>query len=136
MRRHGERGSGLLSSVFGVAVVSGMIGLGANVAIGLWIRSTVDSVAHDAAVRVASVPPGGDPRPGVPGVERSAVENARHLLGDYGDRVVLTFIDSGDPMFVALHVEAPGVALLPRMIGGGPVVGSIDRVIVVRREIR
>lgn len=111
-----------------------MIGLTANVALGLWIRSTVDSIAHDAAIQVASAPQSTNATADRAAVQRSALENARRLLGEYGDEVTLTFIDSGDPMLVTLHIRAPGMNLLPRMITSGPVVGSIDRVIVVRRE--
>lgn len=129
-----EAGSGLLSSVFGLAIVAATIGLAANVAIGLWIRSTVDSVAHDAATHVALADPPLPAGMNAIELERSALRKAHQLLGDYGDDVVLEFIDSGDPSVVALRVRAPGMRLLPRMINGGPVVGAIDRVILVRRE--
>jgi hypothetical protein len=35
---------------------------------------------------------------------------------------------------VALRVRAPGVGLLPAMVDTGPMVGALDRTIVVRRE--
>lgn len=117
--------------MFGVAVVAATIGLSANVALGLWVRSTVDSVAYDAATWVASADTATtSPR----ALERTAIDNARELLGEYGHQVSLAFIDDGDPMTISLHVRAPGVSMLPRMFGGGPVVGSIDRIITVGRE--
>lgn len=126
-----ERGSGLLGSVFGLAVVAGLIGLVANVSVGLWTRSTVDSVAYDAALRVAAadVPPGHRAA-----LERTVIEDAKALLGSYGDQVSLGFVDDGDPSTVTLHVRAPGSSTLPRMFGGGPVVGSLERLITVTRE--
>ena len=131
VRRHGppERGSGLLGAVFGVAIVVALVGLAANVAVGLWTRSTVDAVADDAARRVASTPAGAD----VHARATDAVAAARRLLGPYGSRVGLTFESLG-PRSVVLRVRAPGVSLLPRMIRGGPVVGAVDRRVVVRRE--
>jgi hypothetical protein len=124
-----ERGSGLLGAVIGVGIIMTVIGLAVNVALGLWTRSTVDAVAYDAARRVASTPVGDDVGIRV----RQATLDARDLLGPYGSQVELTFESLGPPT-VVLHVRAPGVALLPRMLGGGPVVGSIDRRVVVRRE--
>ena len=50
----GERGSGLLSTVIGVAVVIAVLGLAVNLAVGLWLRSTVDAIAYDAARSVAA----------------------------------------------------------------------------------
>lgn len=119
--------------MFGVAIIAATIGLVANVALGLWVRSTVDSIAYDAVLRVASAPPNGTT---TGALERSAIDDAQQLLGQYGRRVTLRFVDSGDPATVALHVRAPGMSMLPRMFKGGPVVGSIDRVITVRREHR
>jgi hypothetical protein len=124
-----ERGSGLLGAVIGVGIVMTVIGLAVNVTLGLWTRSTVDAVTYDAARRVASTPVGDD----VGARARRATADARHQLGPYGSRVDLAFESLGPPR-VVLHVRAPGVALLPRMLGGGPVVGAIDRRVVVRRE--
>ncbi|MFN7149806.1 MAG: hypothetical protein ACK4V6_10030 [Microthrixaceae bacterium] len=126
-RRPRERASGLLSTVIGVAVVLGMLGLAVNVTLGLWLRSTVDAVAYDAARRVATTPSGVDRHDAA----TVAVADARRVLGAHGGRVELQF-ESLDP--VQLHVRSPGVGLLPALVDGGPTVGSIDRRIVIRTE--
>lgn len=126
-RRHQERASGLLSTVLGVAVVLGVLGLAVNVTLGLWLRSTVDAVAYDAARRVATTPSGVDRHDAA----AVALADARRLLGAHADRVELQF-ESLDP--VQLHVRSPGVELLPAMVDGGPTVGTIDRRIVMQAE--
>jgi hypothetical protein len=115
--------------VFGVAIVVGFLGFAAHVSIGLWARSTVDSVAYDVARRVASAPP--DSQPSV--VETDAIDDARLSLGSYGREVAFRF--EPDTTDVVLHVTAPGFSLLPPMVDAGPVIGAIDRTIVVRREL-
>lgn len=132
--RHGEQGSGLLSAVIGVGVVAALIGLMANVALGLWIRSTVDSVAYDAARAVATTPGVLDSPETALSSQRMATARARTLLGRYGEQVSLEFVPSGSADVIALHVRAPGTKLLPRMIRGGAVVGAIDRTIRVQVE--
>lgn len=124
-----ERASGLLSSVFGVACVAVLLGIAVNVCIGLWMRSTVDAMAYDAARDVATTPPGPDrAREAV-----TALRRATDQLGSYGQDVSMDF-ESMDGDVVVLHVRAPGLALLPSMIEGGPTVGSLDRRVVVRSE--
>lgn len=139
----GERGSGLLSTTIGVSTVIAMLGFAANVSLGLWTRSTVDSIAYDAARQVATAPalsPAG--RGSTPAVdaqndarnEAAAIEDARRLLGRFGQDVQFDFEQAPGSEQVVLHVTAPGNSLLPRMIGGGAVVGALDRRIVLRRE--
>jgi hypothetical protein len=120
----------LLGTLFGVGIVMVLVLVAANVSIGLWTRSTVDAAASDAARRIASTPPDVDVRARV----AEALTTARHELGAYGRRVALD-VESVGPPAVVLHVRAPGADLLPRLVRGGPVVGSIDRRIVVRREV-
>lgn len=131
LRRSTERAAGLLSAAIGIAVVMGFLGLLVNVSLGLWTRSTIDSIAYDAAREVATRPSG---------VSREdaaarALSSARSVLGPIADDVELHFewggMGSSD---VALRVRSPGVALLPRLIDGGPTVGAIDRRIVVVEE--
>jgi hypothetical protein len=125
----GERANGLLSTALGMAMCIGGIGVAANAGLGLWTRSTIESVAYDTARRVAETPSGRDP------VAQShlAVVNARRTLGPVESTVGFHFESTG-PDEVALRVTYPGVALLPRFVGGGPIVGAIDRRIVVHRE--
>lgn len=125
-----ERASGLLSSVIGIGIIVALLGLASNVAIGLWTRSVVDSIAYDAARRVATAPVSADRA----SAERAAIDDARRSLGVYGQRVEMDFEHSSSADVVTLRVRAPGVSLLPAMIGGGPVVGDLDRRIVIRRE--
>lgn len=131
-RHRGESGAGSLSAVLGVAIVMALVGLAANVTLGLWSRSTVDSVAYDAARQVATAPAGSDPRTEA----AEATARARSVLGALGRQVELRFEGRPDGEFVVLHVRAPGVALLPRIVDGGPTVGALDRRIVMAREVR
>ena len=131
-----ERGTGLLGTTIGLATVIAMLGFAASVTIGLWTRSTVDSIAYDAARSVATSPTTGPADAMTQSraqVEIDAIRAAKDQLGDLGDQVDLQF-EAARADQVVLHVRAPGNALLPRMIGGGPVVGAIDRRIVIRRE--
>lgn len=129
--RASERASGLLPTVFGLAILLIMVGLSVNVALGLWSRSTTESIAYEAARRVATAPPGADSSV----VRADALDRACAKLGTRCPTVELHFLaDAGDPM-VGLRVVAPGVALLPRFIaGGGPVVAGVDRTIRMNRE--
>jgi len=126
-----QRGSGLLSTAFGLAMVVGVLGLCVNVSLGLWERSTTDAVAHDVARWVAEAPAGSDRAI----VERRALARGADALGQRRHDVRMEFErDPGDPDRVVLRVRSPGVRLLPRMIGDRVVVGSLDRRIVMRRE--
>lgn len=127
-----ERGNGLLSSAIGLAIVVALIGFAVNVTLGLWTRTTVDSVAYDAARRVATAD-ASDPADAA-AIEVAAIADARRLLGDYGSKVQMEFVHGGDPDKVVLHIRAPGVSLLPKLIRGGPIVAEIDRQLVIRRE--
>jgi hypothetical protein len=126
--RRDERGTGLLGTVLGVAIVAGLLGFAANLTLGLWTRSTVDAVAYDAARDLATAPRATDPDTAA----RTAITRARSMLGPYGDRVDFDVTINDEA--VALRVRAPGVGLLPAMVDTGPMVGALDRTIVVRRE--
>ncbi|MEI2700111.1 MAG: hypothetical protein V9E94_17915 [Microthrixaceae bacterium] len=127
--RRGERGSGLLSTVFGVAAVAATIGLAANICVGLWERSTVDAVAYDAARDIATAPADSNRA----AVAARVIDDARDSLGSHGGQVRLD-LESLDDDRVVLRLRSAGVALLPAMIDGGPVVGALDRTISVRVE--
>lgn len=124
-----ERGAGLLGSVLGVGIVVALVGLASNVLLGLWVRSTVDSVAYDAARRVATAP-----QTESEAVRATALAEARRSLGTYERRVEMRFEHEPTSDVVVLHLRAPGVALLPRVLGRGPTVGDLDRRIVITRE--
>jgi hypothetical protein len=129
MTRRSERGAGLLSTVVGVGVVMGLVAVAANVAIGLWARTTVDAVTEDAARRVARAPHDAD----LAAVAAHAGEDARRLLGRHGQRIRLDWLELG-PDRVQLRVRSPGAPVLPGVSGSAIVVGEVDRVVSVRRE--
>ena len=112
-----------------VAVVVGGIGLTANVTVGLWARATVESVAYDAARRLAERPTGADPARH----DREVLANARRSLGPAAATVQMTVV-AGPGDSVGVRVRYPGVRLVPRLLRAGPVVGAIDRTITLRRE--
>lgn len=126
--RRDERGSGMLSSALGVAMVTGLLGLAANVAVGLWTRSTVEAVAHDAATTIAAA----DGATARAAMTEDALARARRLLGPAALRTRLD-VESLEPD-VVVSVEHPGVALLPRLIGRRAAFGAVDQRIVVRAE--
>ncbi len=128
-RSAGERGSGTLGTALAVAVVMGGIGLAANVTIGLWARTTVESVAYDTARRIAETPAGADPARHA----QSSVANARRALGPLAASVELVPV-APDPDHAGVRVRYGGVRLVPRLLDGGATVGAIDRTIVLRRE--
>jgi hypothetical protein len=126
--RRDDRGSGLLSTVIGVACVAALLGLAVNLTLGLWVRSTSMpspttlphlATTYDDGERAAAA--------------SDIVHRAKDSLGPYGAEVVLD-VESLDGDSVVLRVRAPGVSLLPAMVDGGPTVGAIDRRIVVRTE--
>ncbi len=128
-RHRDQRGSGLLSTVLGVACVAALLGFAADVALGLWTRSTVDAVAYDAARDIATAPNAADRAR----IADSVVRRATESLGTYGDEVSLE-VEALDGESTVLRVRAPGIDLLPAMIDAGPTVGALDRHIVVRNE--
>lgn len=127
-----ERGTGLLATVFGLAVLLAMLGLACNVALGMWSRTTTESIAYEAARSVATA----DPEADRGALREQALERACDQLGGDCAGVHLCFgHEVQGPHMVALHVEAPGVGLLPRFIAdGGPVVGGLNRTIRIRQE--
>jgi Flp pilus assembly protein TadG len=123
-----ERGSSLLGTALGVAILLSLTAFAADVGVGLWARSAVDAAASDAARELAALSPDevGSAR------TAAAVARARSTLGPFGSRISMTVRSSAQA--VAIHVTAPALGLLPRVAGGGSVVGGLDRTVVVRRE--
>ncbi len=107
-----------------------MLGLAVNVALGLWSRSTVDAIAYDTARYVATADPDLDDST----VKAEALERANRLLGSRAAEVSMKFTSRPGDDQVELRVESPGVALMPRMISAAPMVGGLDRRIVMYRE--
>ncbi|MFN8050552.1 MAG: hypothetical protein U0Q22_03880 [Acidimicrobiales bacterium] len=129
-RRRPDRGSGALSTTFGMAVFLMSLMFCSHVLLNLWLVSSVDAVAHDAATDVAT---SGATDGELAGVEREASARARSELGAIGDRVGLEFEDGG-PDEIVLHVTAPELDLLPPFVAALAGRHGIDRRIVVERE--
>lgn len=103
----------------------------AHVLLNLWLTTSIDAVAHDAAVDVATAATGDRSANG--GAEQRALHRAREALGGYAREVELSFEGSDDER-VVLHVTAPGIRLLPGPMADALGVGGIDRRITVVRE--
>ena len=125
-----ERGTGALSSVFGVGVFLVLLMFCSHVLLNLWLTTSIDAVAHDAATDVAT---SGATDDQLGTVEREAVTRAREALGAYGNRVAMTF-EPGGPDRVVLHVSAPEITLLPQAVADLAGLSGLDRRIVVGRE--
>jgi len=125
-----DRGSGSLSTVFGVTVFLVLLMFCSHVLLNLWLTSSIDAVAHDAATDVATSGADDDE---LPGVRADAIDRAREALGGYGDDVELVF-EASPPDRVVLRVTAPGISLLPRAVADVTGLGGLDRRLTVRRE--
>jgi len=130
-----ELGSGVLSGIFGLSVFLLLLMFASHVLLNLWLMSSVDAIAHDAATDVAA---SGTSGAALARAEANAIERARQALGDLGPEVELDFVHDadGDPAGseVALRVVAPGINLLPPMVTAVADIGGLDRTIVVARE--
>ena len=126
----GERGSGLLGAVLAVGAVCALLGLAADVALGLWTRTAVEAVAEDAARRIARAPADGSTR----AAADREFARARHLLGPTGTQVLLELTDV-TPHRLVVHLRWEGRRLLPALTPGGATVAPLDRRIVVRRQV-
>jgi hypothetical protein len=125
-----DAGSGVLGTTFGVGVFLVLLMFAAHLLLNLWITSTVEAAAHDAALDVAL---SGATGPARQAAEDRALDGARASLGRYGDRVRFEFVPAG-PHEVALHVTAPEVRLLPPVAAAVFGLGGLDRRIVVDSE--
>jgi hypothetical protein len=113
----------------GVAVFLALLLLAAHVLLNLWVTSTVDAVARDAATRVAL-----SANADAGSVRDNAIERARRQLGSIGSRTTFEFGDSPQDDSVELHVHAPGIGLVPALGRLIPALSSVDSRIVVRKE--
>ncbi len=128
-----ERGAGLLSTVFGLGVALAILAFASSVAISLWDRSSVESVAYEAALEVATAPSDSPPQQ----VRATALERACDRLAARCAGVELSFRDAPTDPMVELRVRASARGGLPRIAGSvGSVVGELDRTILVRKERR
>lgn len=122
-----ERGAGVLSTVFGVAIMLALLAVTTHVALGLWARTATESIAYDAAREVATASAGDR------SVRADAIARAKARLGGRAGGVTLRF-ENGDPDFVVLHVTSEPTGLMPRLAGSTAIVGELDKTIRIRRE--
>ena len=129
MRRPRDRGTGLLSTSFGVGVFLVFVLFAVQLLINLYATSVVTSATFDAARRLATR----GSHPPTQAEQDAAVQLARDELGRYGRDAQFTW-GLDDPDVVALHVHVVN----PRLLGPGidQLVGldTIDRTVVVRVE--
>ena len=119
-----DDGVGLVSTLFGVAMVLGFLLLASHVLVHLYARSAVAAAAYDAA-RMAS---------GSEGVSAAAASaHGLSVLGGFADRVH-TFDVSVGADEVRVHVTADSPALLPATFGRVLGIDEIDRTVTVRVE--
>ncbi|HKY14889.1 MAG TPA: hypothetical protein VJM33_08175 [Microthrixaceae bacterium] len=126
-----ERGNGVLSTTFGVGVFLMLLLMAVHVLLNLWVASTVDAVARDAASAVAL---SGDAPGEIAATERAALSSAHAALGDFADRVDLRFEQDPTGDTVVVRVRTSGLQLVPQFAREALGVGSVDRRVVVRRE--
>jgi hypothetical protein len=119
----------VISTTLGVAVFLSLLLLAAHVLLNLWVTSTVDAAARDAATRVAL----SEDTDAVT-VRHAAIERARGQLGSIGSRTTFQFDDSPQDDSVVLHVHAPGIGLVPMLGRLIPSLSSVDTRVVVRKE--
>lgn len=99
-----------------------------QVVFALYATSTLTAAAWDAA-RIAS----GSDRAADPEAARvAAEEHLRSVLGDYGDRVQVRWLDDGDD--VVLQVRADHPTFLPAPLRRPLRLDHVERTVRVRRE--
>lgn len=125
-----ERGSGVVGTTFGVGVFLVLLTSAAHLLVGLWQTTSIEAVARDAAVEVATAPDD----LATATAEARALTRARAALGGLSDGVDLRFEADPTGRDVVLRVRAPSLHLVPRAAAG--IVGDrgLDRTIVVPRE--
>ncbi len=119
----------MIGTTFGVGVLLTLLFFASHILLNLWTISTVDAVAHDAALEVALRRPGADRAL----AETRALSRARAALGHYSRQVDFAFEQRSDGA-VALHVRAPGLRLLPALAAEPLGIEGLDRTIVVHEE--
>lgn len=93
-----------------------------HVTVNLWVRSTIMSVAEDAAYRIATSPPGS---------EGQVLSRAREMLGSHASKVRLSVESGAGSPQVVVHVTAEPLGLLRDIE-----IGAIDERVIVRTEDR
>jgi hypothetical protein len=121
-RCRGDEGSGVVSSLAGVAAFLAFLLLAAHVIVGLYARSVVTDAASSAARRVA-----GAASIDEPAAAALAEGRIREALGAMGARAAIRWHLGDDSVEVTVRVELPGlIAALDGEV--------IERTVTVRRE--
>jgi hypothetical protein len=120
-----QRGTGVISSIFGLFVVLLLMLLAVQVVYDLYATSAVTAAAYDAARVVAGADGGAD-------ATSAAEAGARQALGRYGDRLQFTWTLDGD--VVVLHVVARNPSFLPAAVRRPLGVDAVDRTVRLRTE--
>ncbi len=121
--RHGDDGSGVVSSLTGVVAFLAFLLLAVHLIVGLYATSIVTDAASTAARRVAGASAVDDPE-----ATHLAEAEIRKLLGAIGDRAEVAWAIDADSVRVTVRVPRPGVV---RLLGDG----VIERTVTVRREL-
>jgi Flp pilus assembly protein TadG len=119
-RLRGDRGSGVVSSLAGVAAFLAFLLLAVHVILGLYATSLVSDAAADAARRVAGTSLTTDPT-------ATAEAQVRKALGRLGEGASVRVTIGDDSVGVTVRVARPGFT---RAFGEG----VIERTVRVRRE--
>ena len=121
-RCRGDDGSGVVSSLAGVAAFLAFLLLAAHVIVGLYATSVVTDAASSGARRVA-----GSASTELPAAAALAEARLRERLGPVGAHAAISWHFGSDSVGLTVRVERPG--LIAMLIGG-----AIERTVTVRRE--
>lgn len=122
----------MLSTSFGVGTFLILLTFASHILLNLWVLTTVDAVAHDAATDVAV---SGATDETLADVQADVAGRAKQQLGRYGDDVDLTFVDTSINQPVVLEVSAPAIGILPAHLASAIGFDAFERRIVVEREV-
>ncbi len=132
-RGAGDRGAGLLSATFGVAMFCGFVLFATQVTVNLLARTVVTAEALDAARRVARASVQAAGPDAVRAAEAAELAGLRDRFARFDPDPRIAFVD--DPTDVVLTVAVdhpePVLAGLDRALG----LGTIERTVRVRREV-
>jgi len=122
-----DRGAGLLATLIGVMVFLVLLLVAVQVLYNLYATSAVTAATYDGARIAAGYAAAGDPR-----AHEAAAAHVKDILGAYGDRVELTWIETAE--VESLTVRASNPSFLPRGLRGPLGLDHIERTVRVRIE--
>lgn len=131
LRVEAERGSGLISTSFGLTVFFVMLFAAVQIMFHLYANTMVGAAAYDAARSLASYGVSANRCAAVPTAKRQFVDS----LGDYATAANATLhVTCNHPDVVRVRVTATHPSILPSTIGGLSALGNFDRTIEIRAE--